>query len=107
MTAIPDATAEDFAGIRNTEEVYAETEEILKGYGLMDCNDKIAIESVLELAYLRIIAHFQRENERLARQRDVLRKYIRGIAGDHALEVAKGWNETELIDALSGEGGGV
>ena len=86
MTAIPAATEEDFAGIRNIEEVYAETEEILKGYGLMDCNDKIAIESVLELAYLRIIAHFQRENERLARQRDeVLRvmtlEQVEALAG--------------------------
>ena len=101
MTAIPAATEEDFKNLQKLEAWHSACVVRMSGKVIADSWQESLGSAV------RLLSHYQRENERLARQRDVLRKYIRGIAGDHALEVAKGWNETELIDALSGEGGGV
>ena len=114
MTAIPEPTREDFENLQKLEAWHSACAVRMSG--------KVVADSWQESlgSAVRLLSHYQRENERLARQRDVLEKACREHAADYVSfmkiiaanhpdttesastewEVAK-----EFIDALSGEGG--
>ena len=105
MTAIPDASEEDFEYVAYLKELFS--------------NDQIPFDWIghpESRRMLRLLSHYQRENERLARQRDVLamefvrthsmedvqnweRRYQSGDRSDYAIRMHN------VFDALTGEGG--
>lgn len=122
MTAIPEPTRGDWKRFEEIEPLYSTLQELIDDPvvtqdSIITCSDRIYDHQNTQ-QLIRLLAHFQRENERLTRQRDVLRENIRlfelnwpetvGFSNDLAREHVQngiGGTTKEFIDALEGEGG--
>ncbi len=73
MTAIPEPTEEDKTVLLKIEQAYEEIEEELRICDYYLDGDKIA-DWKYEQRLIRLLSHYQRENERLERENDELRQ---------------------------------
>ena len=112
MTAIPDATEEDFRNLQKLEAWHSACVVRISGKVVADSwQDSLG-------SAVRLLSHYQRENERLARQMDVLamefvrthpredvqnweNRYQSGDRSDYAIRMHN------VFDAITGVGGGV
>jgi len=96
MTAIPDATEEDKTVLLKIEQAYEEIEDQIRDYDHYCDGDKIA-DWRYEQRLIRLLSHYQRENERL---KEEIR--IRDLSLREKIQIVT----STPFDALTGEGGG-